>query len=159
VDSGESFYYRGEIPIPVGDRSVGEYQVVEQLDGSLSMLTRTRYGIGESFSFDQGETWTEVAPSSIAHTDSRFFITRLNSGNLLLVKNGKIDQNVGRSQMMAFISKDDDENWSGGLMLDERRATTYPDGTQSADWVIYVTYDHGRRSDNEILMAVFREEE
>jgi hypothetical protein len=139
-------------------RDSDEYQVVERKDGSLWLLNRTKYGIGESFSFDQGKTWTEMAPSKIAHTVSRFFITRLKSGNLLLVKHGAIDQkNTGRSRLMAFVSVDDGQTWPGGLMLDERKDVTYPDGMQASDGQIYLIYDHGRSTDKEILLSVFTE--
>ncbi|MFA7368965.1 MAG: sialidase family protein, partial [Kiritimatiellales bacterium] len=106
-DNGKTFRFRGEIPMGPKDISASEYQVVQRKDGSLWCLNRTQYGIGESFSYDDGNTWTPMVPSKIIQTPSRFFITRLNSGKLLLVKHGPIDQNVGRAQLMAFLSDDD----------------------------------------------------
>ena len=66
--------------------------VVERKDGSLLMLIRTKYGIGEATSDDDGKTWSEVTPSKLPHPASRFFIRRLNSGNLLLIKHWPIDK-------------------------------------------------------------------
>lgn len=157
-DGGDSFFYRGVMPILEG-RSADEYQVVERKDGSWWLLNRASYGIGESFSTDQGETWSPMAPSSIVHTVSRFFITRLQSGNLLLVKHGPIDKDVRRSQLMAFVSRDDGQTWEGGLMLDERQGNSYPDGVQVDDGRIYIIYDYRRHHDKEILMAIFTEED
>ena len=67
----------------------------------------TRYGIGESVSTDRGVTWPELQPSSIAHPSARFFVRRLRSGRLLLLKRGTLDKAIGRAQLIAFVSKDD----------------------------------------------------
>ena len=74
----------------------------ERRDGSLWMLVRTLYGIGESTSTDGGRTWSEVAPSDIGHVTSRFFIRRLDSGNLVLVKHGEIDPALWRTTVERY---------------------------------------------------------
>jgi predicted neuraminidase len=165
-DQGETFVPGGEIPMETKDRNFEEYQVVERRDGSLWLLTRTSYGtIGESVSTDGGKTWSDVKPSDIQHTRSRFFITRLESGKLLLVKHGPVDPakgivpqfRDGRKELMAFLSDDDGKTWSDGLMLDERDQVSYPDGLQAPDGTMYVIYDYQRHGAKEILMAVFTE--
>lgn len=160
-DRGETFQPGGEIPMARDIRNFEEYQVVERRDGTLWLLTRTSYGIGESFSSDGGRTWSEVRPSGIVAAVTRFFVSRLRSGRLLLVKNGAVDENAGRSRLMAFLSDDDGLSWHGGLMLDDRDRVSYPDGDQGADGTIYVVYDRGRHQDDEkeILMAAFTEED
>jgi hypothetical protein len=60
---------------------------------------------------------------------------------------------------MAFISKDDGRSWSGGLLLDERSGVSYPDGQQVEDGTIYMIYDYNRITDQQILMASFREDD
>jgi hypothetical protein len=166
-DNGKTFVPGGEIPIARKVRNFEEYQVVERTDGTLWLLTRAAGGMGESVSTDGGKTWSEVAPSSIQHTQSRFFITRLQSGKLLLVKHGPVDPNAGlvpvgrngRKDLMAFLSDDDGQTWSDGLMLDERDEVSYPDGFQAPDGRIYITYDYSRHFEREILMAVFTEQD
>ncbi|ARN57141.1 sialidase family protein [Sedimentisphaera salicampi] len=157
--AGQCFRLQGAALVPLKDRKFDEHMIVERKDGSLWLLARTKYGIGESFSNDDGETWSDVSKSDIKHTSSRFFIRRLNSGNLLLVKHGPINEKTGRERLMAFISKDDGETWQGGLMLDERKKVSYPDGQQSPDGKIYITYDRDRYGEKEILMAVFTEKD
>jgi hypothetical protein len=157
TDQGETFTLRGAALVPAEERSYDEQMLVERKDGSIWMLVRTRYGIGESVSTDGGVTWPEVTPSSIPHPSSRFFITRLQSGNLLLVKHGPMDARSGRSHLMAFISKDDGHSWEGGLLLDERDRISYPDGWQAKDGTIYITYDFDRIGARQILLAAFRE--
>ena len=134
-----------------------ELNLVEKKDGTLWLLKRTPFGIDESFSTDGGATWTSVVPSKWKQTSSRFFIRRLKSGALLLVKNGPIDADAGRSRMTAFLSTDDGATWSDGLVLDERNNVSYPDGGQTEDGTIFVTYDFDRYGEREIYVARFTE--
>jgi predicted neuraminidase len=136
-----------------------EHMFVELRDARLWMLMRTRSGIAESFSSDAGRTWSEPRGSTIENPSARFFIRRLASGRLLLVKNGPVGKRTSRSHMTAFLSSDDGKTWSDGLLLDERGLLSYPDGFQSPDGLIRILYDWNRHGDAEILMAAFREED
>jgi len=156
-DQGQSWSLRGACNVPAAVRNADEHMFVERASGDLWLLVRTTYGIGESISTDRGVTWPELTPSAIAHPTARFFIRRLNSGNLLLVKHGPIAIRTDRSQLTAFVSADDGATWSGGLMLDERVGVSYPDGRESADGTIHIIYDRNRTTDREILMAEFTE--
>ena len=158
-DRGKTWLVRGAATVPDDVRSFDEHIIVERKDKSLWMLVRTKYGIGESTSNDNGHNWSPLIPSKIEHPSARFFIRRLNSGNLLLVKHGPIDRQTDRSQLMAFVSEDDGHSWSGGLLLDERSGVSYPDGQQLEDGTIYIIYDYHRQSDQHILMASFTEDD
>ncbi|MEA2068714.1 MAG: sialidase family protein [Verrucomicrobiota bacterium] len=159
LDQGSTWQLRGAANVPAADRNADEHMIVERMDGSLWMWIRTQYGIGESVSTNRGETWSPVVPSDVKHTVARFFIRRLVSGNLLLVKHGGIQDVIGRSHLTAFISADDGVTWSGGLLLDERSGVSYPDGMQESNGTIYITYDWSRTVEKEILMARFSEED
>ncbi|WDQ14698.1 sialidase family protein [Rhodopirellula sp. P2] len=158
-DQGKTWSRRGGCNVPKDARAFDEHMFVERNDQSIWLLARTKYGIGESVSTDRGKTWPELTPSKIAHPSARFFIRRLASGNLLLVKHGPIEKRTGRSHLMAFVSTDDGETWKGGLMLDERAGVSYPDGQQDANGVIHIAYDYSRTKDRQILFASFREED
>jgi len=160
MDKGKTWKLQGTATVPdPKDRNCDEPMMVQRKDGSLWMLVRTKYGIGETVSRDMGRTWTPVKPSGIPHPAARFFIRRLISGNLLLVKHGPMDKKTGRSHLTAFVSQDDGATWQGGLMLDERNSVSYPDGTQSPDGVIRIIYDWRRADDKHVLMAAFTEED
>jgi predicted neuraminidase len=159
LDTGAIWSLRGACNVPAAVRNCDEHMLVERKDGLLWMLVRTTYGIGESLSADRGATWPELTPSAIAHPTARFFVSRLASGNLLLVKHGPIGTRTGRSHLTAFLSANDGATWEGGLLLDERSGVSYPDGQQSADGLIRIVYDYNRTTDRQILMAVFREED
>ena len=162
-DNGETFFLRGGANLPYGQGY--EHMVVQRQDGSLWMLMRTEYGIGQSESFDGGKTWTPGTETDLGGPDARFFLRRLKSGRLLLVNHVDYMSREGqpcftkRNNLTAMLSDDDGRTWRGGLVLDDRFQTTYPDGTQSDDGRVYITYDRERADAREILMAVFREED
>ena len=160
LDQGTAWSLRGQATVPQDtDRSCDEHIIVELKDGRLWMWVRTAYGIGQSVSDDQGATWSPVEPSRIPHPTSRFFLRRLLSGNILLVKNGPMGRRTGRSHLTAFLSEDDGHSWVGGLLLDERDGVSYPDGAQTPDGTIYIVYDFDRSGAKEILMARFAEDD
>jgi predicted neuraminidase len=139
-----------------------EHMFIERKDGSLWMLARTGSGVKQCFSTDKGETWSAPsAPDNIKQPVARFHIRRLTSGRILLIKHGDTaDTTEGkRNKLKAFLSEDDGKTWIGGLMLDERNGVSYPDGFQSPDGTLYISYDHNRNSDGEILLARFTEED
>lgn len=159
TDQGRSVSFLGQTKVPLQDALYDEHIIIEKKDKTLRMFLRTKYGIAESTSGDGGAVWSKAAPSALKNTSSRFFIRRLQSGALLLVKNGPLDQNVGRTRLTAFVSDDDGDTWRGGLELDPRGEISYPDGGQAPDGTIYIVYDRNRFSDREILMARFTEED
>lgn len=155
-DRGRTFRFIRGPSVP--GSTFDEHMLVEGRDGAWTVFVRTRYGIGSSTSRDRGKTWTGGADTGIRHANARFFIRRLRSGSLLLVRHNA-PQGMARSHLTAEISRDDGRTWSGGLLLDERTAVSYPDGVQAPDGRIYVIYDRERQRDMEILFAVFREED
>lgn len=134
-----------------------EHMIIERRDGVLWMLARIPKGIAQAVSDDKGRTWRELEPFTHAFNHgTRFYLTRLASGSLLLVVN---DHPKSRTNMTAMLSEDDGKTWPFKLVLDERTAVSYPDGTEAPDGFIYVTYDHGRYNldQQEILFAKFTE--
>ena len=158
-NQGATWECRACIPFPNPDWH--EPMIVERADGSLWMLARTRAGIAETVSADAGHTWSAPAyTSGIGHPSARFHLRRLASGRILLVKHGRtIAAHEGRSQLTAWLSADEGKTWQGGLMLDERKGISYPDGFQAPDGRIYISYDRNRSTDGEILLARFTEED
>jgi len=157
TDRGETWTLRGTSDVK--ERSCDEHMLVERKDGTLWKLVRTQYGVGEAVSNDAGTTWQVMGPSeSVKHIPhARFFIRRLASGKLLLVRHNPPDMKV-RTHLTAFLSDDDGQTWTGGLVLDARECS-YPDGVQAPDGSIYIIYDHERKRAKQILMAVFTEED
>ena len=154
TDEGKTWKLHGALEAP---HWALECMITELKDGRLWLLTRTGGGfLWESHSTDKGRTWSAAKASTIANPGSRFFIRRLASGNLLLVNHYKF---TGRSHLTAQISTDDGAAWNEGLLLDERKGVSYPDGVQDKDGLIWITYDRDRQGDGDILFAKFREED
>ncbi len=165
-DRGAIWSERGAADVPPAVRNYDEHMIVERRDGTLWMWVRTNRGIDESVSTDGGRTWSILEPSSVPHVRSRFFIRRLASGRLLLVRHDPVNgdfasdrSNGTRSHLKAYGSDDDGATWHGGLLLDAREGVSYPDGDQAADGTVYITYDFERTGAREIVMAAFREED
>lgn len=157
-DKGATWERRGAATFPNPDWH--EHMIVERKDNTLWMLARTGKGLMETVSADGGRTWSEPIPSAIHHPVARFHVRRLSSGKILLIKHGAtIETHDGRSQLTAWLSEDEGRTWQGGLMLDERKGISYPDGFQADDGTIYISYDRNRSTDGEILMARFTEED
>ncbi len=157
TDRGETWNRRGAAVFPNPDWH--EHMIVQRNDGTLWMLARTANGIMESSSSDGGKTWSKPSfPQGIKQPVARFHIRRLASGRILMVKHGEtMDAHEGRSKLTAWLSEDEGKTWLGGLMLDERTGVSYPDGVQSPDGTIYISYDRNRATDGEILLARFTE--
>ncbi|HUT93051.1 MAG TPA: sialidase family protein [Thermoguttaceae bacterium] len=159
TDQGGVFTLRGTANVSdPATRGPDEPMIVERKDGWLWMMVRVQ-GLAETVSQDGGRTWTPVKRLAIQHPTSRFFLRRLRSGALLLVKHGPLNKRARREQLTAYVSDDDGRTWQGGLMLDERENVTYPDGVQADDGTIYVVYDYNRTPEGVILMATFCEED
>ena len=165
VDQGESFERLGGSNVP--QRSFDEHMILELNDGRLAMYVRTKYGIGVSYSYDRGRTWTKGGNSGLGGPCSRFFIRRLKSGRVLLINHFNY---VGRSHLTAMLSEDDGKTWPYKLLLDERANVSYPDAKEADDGYIYITYDRERgafldsldkvyASAREILLAKITEED
>ena len=122
------------------------------------MYMRDNHGMTQSESFDEGNTWSTPVKTPFLTASARFFLTKLKSGNALLVKYSNPLDTERRSHLTAYLSKDDGATWKGGLLLDERWGVSYPDGFQAPDGRIYVQYDRNRES-GEILLAIFTEED
>jgi predicted neuraminidase len=159
TDQGATWERRGCVRFPNPDWH--EHMIVERKDGTLWMLARTVKGITQTTSSDGGRTWSEPnEPPGIRQPNARFHVRRLASGRILLIKHGDaIDSHQGRVMLSAWLSDDEGKSWQGGLVLDERKGISYPDGFQGPDGILYISYDRNRATDGEILLARFTEED
>ena len=165
-DNGETWERRGCVEVPSPGHTFDEHMIVEREDKSLFMVLRNdNTGIYTSESFDEGHTWSPPATPEYNSASARTFLTKLASGNFIMVKHtvpghdksaqGKAPS---RSHLTTHISTDGCKTWSKGFLLDERERISYPDGYQAPDGRIFVQYDRLREC-GEILLAVFTEDD
>lgn len=171
MDDGKTWQKRGGCTFDAPARRFDEHMFVENANGDIQLWSRTNLGMGWSVSHDRGRTWARGMGLTLAQTEARFFVTRLRSGRMLLVKHGPIqvfERDWGkeewwtpgkREKLMAFLSEDDGVSWKGGLMIDERDSVSYPDGQQAADGSVYLIHDRERTAAQEILCSRFTEED
>ncbi len=148
-DNGKTFTKLGGSEVP--DRYFDEHMVVEQENCVLKMLVRTTYGIGASYSYDRGKNWSKGEPTKLGGPCSRFFISRLKSGRILLINHYNF---TGRNNLTAFLSEDDGNTFPYTMLLDERENVSYPDAFER-DGFIHITYDRERGASKDSLSEVY----
>ena len=151
-NDGESFELIGRSATE--KRMIDEHMIVELVDGRLMMYIRSSGGVGVSYSDDGGKTWNDEENLIHNGPNSRFCIRRLRSGNLVFVYH---PAGFGRSNLTAWISSDDGKSWQGGLLLDDRCETSYPDLAEDDAGNIYIAYDFNRTKEKEMYLAVVKE--
>jgi len=153
-DKGLSYtHYYGSKKIST---AFDEAMAYEKEDGNIRMLARSSKGfLAESFSFDEGLTWSDATLSEIENPDTRFFISRTPSGRVLLINN---DDKKERKNMTVYLSEDDGVTWKYKRCIDDRAVISYPD-VDFYDNRIYLTYDKDRTGAKEILFTSFTEED
>ncbi len=145
---------RGPVIPPQYRKDYGEMMVLERRDGSLWMLSRVSAGvIYQATSADGGATWSDATPTELVSPSTRFFIGRLASGRVLLIKN---NHPRVRCNLTAYLSEDDGRTWKHAMLL-EAGYCTYPDAQEGSDGMIYMIYDHGRYTKGEICYSRFTE--
>lgn len=164
TDNGATFSRRGLVDMNGMKFSFDEHMFVRLQDGRLACYCRVQNGTSESFSEDNGRTWSSpVLSATIPGIDSRFFIRRLKSGRLLLIANDPPEKTPdipfsGRRNMTAFLSDNDGKTWhSKLLLLDRDPDVSYPDAVETEDGFIYVIYDSGRRVGGHIFCSKITE--
>jgi hypothetical protein len=99
-----------------------EPSIVELKDGRLWMLMRTQTGfLYESFSHDQGQTWSETQPSRFVCSSSPPILWRLPEGRILVLWNNCESPPayqgqgvyVNRDALHAALSDDEGKTWRG----------------------------------------------
>lgn len=163
-DNGETFTKLGGTRIE--GRSFDEHMTLELPDGRIRLFARTGYGIGASDSYDRGKTWGPSFNTGYGGPCSRFHITRLSSGRVLLINHYNY---TSRNNLYAMLSEDDGKTWRYKFLLDERNEVSYPDAIERNGY-IYITYDRERggflgsyaaaySKAREILVAKIKEED
>lgn len=164
LDEGKTFQKRGTVI--ARDRWFDEHMLLPKQDGTLEMYIRTTYGVGKAISRDGGMTFEPDTDSGFGGPNSRFYIGRLSSGNILLVNHHGFTK---RDHLTAMISRDEGKSFEGFLMLDERSDVSYPD-VKEHNGTLYIIYDRERgakyrpdrdytNSAREILFAKVTEED
>ncbi|SHN21708.1 Predicted neuraminidase (sialidase) [Cyclobacterium lianum] len=121
-------------------------------NGDLQVLCRTRQGvIAESWSSDQGQTWSEMQATSLPNPNSGTDAVSLQDGRHLLVYNHSTKEGEepnGRNILNLAISADG-KTWEPFMTLENepnKAGYSYPAIIQSEDGMVHISYTYDRET-------------
>ena len=130
-------------------------------DGRLAMVCCSH---GTSFNYvsisaDGGLTWGSPEPFAY-NPDRNVALTSLASGNVLMVKNNRIDNRAYSyaKGLYAYLTPLDGKYWHGGLQLDVREEAVNPVVAVSRG-IVYIAYTRNVKGVNEISLVITSENE
>lgn len=122
--------------------------ILQHPDGSLQILCRSKNNaVLESFSNDNGKTWSPLQKTSLPNPNSGIDAVTLNDGRYAVVYNKATQKKGGdRSKLYIAISKDG-KYWSDLLPLENepKQEFSYPAVIQTSDGRIQITYTWKRQ--------------
>jgi len=128
-------------------------------DKSIQALLRSNQNvIMESWSYNDGKTWSEVLPTTVLNPNSGIDAVTTKSGLFLLVNNpmksGK-SWDVGRNKLYLYASKDG-KKWIKIYELENQKEGefSYPAIIQGKDGVIHITYTYNREKIKHVSLIV-----
>ncbi|HLA68418.1 MAG TPA: sialidase family protein [Bacteroidota bacterium] len=147
------------------DTSSG-YQVIQPTilhhgDRRLQILCRSRNNVVvESWSDDDGETWSPLKPTDLPNPNSALDAVALHGGMHLLVYNPTLrgaDWSAGRNRLSVALSSNG-RNWEDKLVLENesRGEFSYPAVIQTSDGFIHLVYTWNRKNIKHVVMKIFQ---
>lgn len=151
-DNGKTWRETDSVDIIKNPDGADEPGVVELKDERVLMYFRTALGsIYQSFSTDQGVSWTEPKPTSLEAPVSPSVIKRIPStGDLVLIWNHSLPQHnpwhSDRFPLTSAISRDDGKTWQNvrDFEVDPLYTYSYPSLTFEKDHAL-LTYGQNIR--------------
>ena len=122
----------------------------------MQILCRTQQGvISQSWSEDQGITWSEMAATSLPNPNAGTDAVTLEDGRQLLVYNHTLrkgDFHSGRNMINVAVSRNG-KDWNPVLTLEKASDEfSYPAVIQASDGLVHITYTYMRRTIKHIVV-------
>ena len=142
-DGGKTWKSTGHIN---EGKEIGAIQptLLTYADGRIQALNRTRgkNKIYETWSTDDGRTWSKLAPTALPNPNSGIDGVTLSDGRQLLVYN---HTTTGRSPLNVAVSQDGKEWKTGAVLETEKGEFSYPAVIQTGDGKVHITYTWNRK--------------
>jgi alpha-L-rhamnosidase len=133
-------------PIPGAAINAIQPSILQYRDGRLQIIGRTRNrALFESWSADNGKTWSPVALTSMPNANSGTDAVTLQDGRQLLVYNHVVpppgETKGARTPLNVAISEDG-KQWHAALVLEDSPVSqySYPSVIQSSDGMVHIVY-------------------
>lgn len=156
-DIGKSW---NKVPVRSGEKKFSAIQPsVLFHNNRLQILCRTKEGcIAESWSEDDGMTWSPFTASSLPNPNSGIDAVTLENGNQLLVYNPTTTSAAGRggprTPLTVSISNDG-KTWKEVITLEsEPGEYSYPAVIQTSDRLIHITYTWKRKLIKHVVLKI-----
>ena len=119
-------------------------------DGRLQALCRTEQKrIGQTWSSDNGKTWTEIMPTDLPNPNSGIDAVTLSDGRQILVYN---NTTKGRSPLNVAVSSDG-KQWKNVLVLENKKGEfSYPAVIQLSDGKVHISYTYLRQTIKHVIV-------
>lgn len=125
--------------------------ILDHGKGKLQILARSRNrAVLESWSYDNGETWSPLAASNLPNNNSGTDAVTLRDGRHVLVYNHVLppgDLAKGPRTPLNLSVSNDGKNWSAAVILEDSPISqySYPSVIQTSDGMIHVIYTWRRQ--------------
>ncbi len=133
--------------------------VLRYEDGRMQLLCRTReHVISQSWSEDQGKTWSEMTATSLPNPSAGIDAVSLKDGRQLLVYNHTEKGGKSRSgrHMLNLAISNDGEMWEPVMTLEDDATNeagySYPAMIQTSDGMVHITYTYVRESIKHVMI-------
>lgn len=158
-DNGKTWTSTGSLHDGKEVRAIQPTIFIHQ-DGRLQSLVRTsgKGKIYETWSSDDGRTWSKLAPTTLPHPGSGIDGVTLKDGRHLLVYNHVDKAGVAtqaRSPLNVAISRDG-KVWEAALVLEDEKGGefSYPAVIQTSDGLVHITYTWNRKKIRHVVVDV-----
>lgn len=127
--------------------------------GKIQALLRSNQNcIMESWSSDEGKTWTPLAKTSLLNPNSGIDAVSLQSGIQVLIYNPAIsgkEWSNGRSKLNVAVSMNG-KTWKDILKLEDERSGefSYPAVIQTSDGLVHITYTYNRKTIKHVVIKL-----
>lgn len=122
-------------------------------EGQIQLLCRSKENkIVETWSDDQGKTWTPVVATSLVNNNSGIDAVTLDNGLHLLICN-PIEK--GRNKL-AVLASTDGKNWGNLIVLEDQLQGefSYPAMIQGKDGTVHITYTYNREKVKYVHLSI-----
>lgn len=156
ADQGKTWRTVG--PIESNDLDAIQPSILDHGKGKLQILARSRNrALVESWSADQGETWSPLRKTTLPNNNSGTDAVTLKDGRQVLVYNHVLppgDLAKGpRTPLNVAVSKDG-KNWSAALILEDSPISqySYPAVIQTSDGLLHFIYTWRRQKIKHVVV-------